>query len=224
MEPGTEPKKNSVSGKLWPLVVLGAVCVSLEFALTAADWGLIGNTGLRRRIVENFGFWPGLLRDWTPNYDSQPYLMFLSYSFLHGGLWHLGVNMITLWSLGQAVIMRVKTIGFALVYVASVLGGAVFFGVLAPTLQPMVGASGALFGLAGAILAWNYVDRYAGRERLWPVARAVAMLVALNVVLWWAMAGQLAWETHLGGFIAGWIMAMLVDPRGQNLPTGPDQD
>jgi membrane associated rhomboid family serine protease len=38
----------------------------------------------------------------------------------------------------------------------------------------------------------------------------------LNIVLWWAMDGQLAWETHLGGFITGWIAAMLIDPRGRN--------
>jgi len=224
MQARTDPNNEPGMEQLWPLVLLAVVCVAIECVLTAADWGFLEAPSLRRRVVENFGFWPGLLRGWTPNYDTQPYLMFFSYSFLHGGLWHLAVNMITLWSLGRAVIARVSPVGFALVYAASTLGGAVFFGVLAPTLQPMVGASGALFGLAGAVLAWNYVDRYSGRQRLWPVARAVIMLIALNVVLWWAMAGQLAWETHLGGFVAGWFMAMLVDPRGQDLAPPPDQN
>ena len=77
----------------------------------------------------------------------------------------------------------------------------------------MVGASGGLFGLAGAILAWEYVDRFVLREALWPVARAVLLLVALNVLLYYAMDRLLAWEAHLGGFIAGWIMALLIDPR-----------
>jgi len=159
------------------------------------------------------GFWPGLLKGWSPNYPLQPYTMFLTYGFLHGGLVHLTVNMITLWSLGRAVLSRVGPGGFALLYGGAILGGAAGFALLAPDLRPMVGASGALFGLAGGILAWVYVDRYTHHEGLWLVVRAVLMLVGLNVLLWWAMHGQLAWQTHLGGFVAGWILALLIDPR-----------
>jgi membrane associated rhomboid family serine protease len=79
-----------------------------------------------------------------------------------------------------------------------------------------VGASGALFGLAGGLLAWAYVDLYTFEERLWPVARAALLLAGLNLILWWAMDGQLAWETHLGGFIAGWVTALLIDPRAHH--------
>ena len=126
--------------------------------------------------------------------------------------------MITLYSLGRAVIARVGTRGFALLYAGSILGGALGFGLIADTLRPMVGASGALFGLAGGLIAWDYVDRFTFEYALWPVARVVLFLVALNVVLWWAMNGQLAWETHLGGFITGWIVALLVDPRSRSQP------
>jgi membrane associated rhomboid family serine protease len=76
----------------------------------------------------------------------------------------------------------------------------------------MVGASGALFGLAGAILAWDYIDRFSVEERLWPVARAALLLVGLNIALYYAMGGILAWQAHLGGFVAGWISALLIDP------------
>lgn len=201
--------------RYWPIIALIAICGTIEIGLSLADWGVIAPGSLRRNVYEYAGFWPGLLRGWTPNYAGQPYLMFLTYSFLHGGLMHLGVNMITLWSLGRPVIDRVGRVGFALLYAAAILGGAAGFGLLAKSFQPMVGASGALFGLAGGILAWNYVDRFTLQEQLWPVARATLMLVALNVVLWWAMDGQLAWQTHLGGFLAGWVMALLIDPRGQ---------
>ena len=115
------------------------------------------------------GFWVGLLQSWTPNYPSQPYLMFLTYGFLHGGLLHLVVNMVTLWSLGHAVIDRVGTRGFVLLYAASLLGGAAGYALLASTLAPMVGASGALFGLAGGLLAWGYVDRFTCRKRSGPL-------------------------------------------------------
>jgi membrane associated rhomboid family serine protease len=123
--------------------------------------------------------------------------------------------MVTLWSLGVAVLDRVGPWGFAGLYGASLLGGAAGFGLIAETFRPMVGASGALFGLAGGLLAWNYVDRFTFRERLWPVARVVLFLVAMNVAMWWALEGQLAWETHLGGFLIGWITALLIDPQAR---------
>lgn len=180
-----------------------------------SDAGLLSDGRLRERAYEYGGFWVGLLKGWQPNYTLQPYVMFGSYAFLHSGLVHLAVNMITLWSLGQVVLDRVGSGGFALLYVGSILGGAGGYALLGTQLAPMVGASGALFGLAGGVLAWNYVDRYTFTEGLWPVARAAALLALMNVVLWWAMDGLLAWETHLGGFLAGWVLATLIDPRGR---------
>lgn len=183
-----------------------------------ADYGFLENTRLRSKVYEYAGFWPGLMHGWQPNYASQPYVMFFSYAFLHGGMVHLVVNMITLISLGGAVCDRVGGFGFAVIYAAAVLGGALIFGLLTQSTQPMVGASGGLFGLAGAVLAWNYIDRFNARRRLWPVARVILFLVALNLALWWAMDGLLAWQTHLGGFIGGWIAALVINPRPQQLP------
>ncbi|WP_299971134.1 rhomboid family intramembrane serine protease [uncultured Roseobacter sp.] len=193
--------------------MLIAVCSLTELLLQLTDHGIIGPTRLRGLVYHYGAFWPGLLGGWAPNYTLQPWTMFLSYGLLHGGIAHLLVNMLTLWSLGRGVISRVGARGFGLIYVGALIGGAGAFAALAQPFPPMVGASGALFGLAGALLAWNYVDRYTHRQGLWPVANAAFWLVILNLVLWWAMSGQLAWETHLGGFIAGWVMALLVDPR-----------
>jgi membrane associated rhomboid family serine protease len=199
-------------GLVWGIV---AICVTVEVVLLTADAGFIANPRLRQKAYEWAGFWPGLLQGWQPNYPGQAGAMFLTYGFLHGGPLHLAVNMVTLWSLGLAVLDRVGAWGFAGLYLASLLGGAVGFGLIAETFRPMVGASGALFGLAGGLLAWNYVDRFTFRERLWPVARVILFLVAMNVAMWWALEGQLAWETHLGGFVIGWIAALLIDPRGR---------
>lgn len=205
------------------LVGLILLCGGIELCLSLADLGVIPVTRLRGLAYEYGGFWPGLLRGWEANYPAQPYAMFFSYGFLHGGLAHLVVNMLTLWSLGRAVLDRVGRGGFILLYLAALLGGAGGYALLSNTPQPMVGASGALFGLAGGLLAWLYVDRYTHAEGLLPVAQAVGLLVVLNLILWWAMDGQLAWETHLGGFVAGWVMALLIDPRptAPDIPTGP---
>lgn len=199
------------------LVILVMICVAIEGILFLGDYDLLPLPRLRATAYEYAGFWPGLLQDWRPNYTAQPYAMFVTYAFLHGGFIHLTVNMITLVSLSRAVCDRVGSWGFATVYSGAVLGGALGFGLLANTHQPMVGASGGLFGLVGGLLAWNYIDRFTQARRLWPVARAVLLLVALNLVLWWAMEGVLAWQTHLGGFLGGWVMALLVNPKAQEI-------
>ena len=41
----------------------------------------------------------------------------------------------------------------------------------------------------------------------------------INLVMFWALDGQLAWQTHLGGFVAGWVLALLIDPRSQESPS-----
>ncbi len=212
-----EPDAPEPDAPVWPLIVLIVLCCAVEGLLQLADWSGTGGPRLRSLAYEYGGFWAGLLQSWSPNYPSQPYLMFLTYGFLHGGLLHLVVNMVTLWSLGLAVLERVGIRGFVLLYAATLMGGAAGFALLASTLAPMVGASGALFGLAGGLLAWGYVDRFTLRQALWPVVRAAGLLLTLNVVMWWALDGQLAWETHLGGFLTGWLAALLIDPRPRDL-------
>lgn len=203
----------TLSRGTYVVLAIIAVCTGIEIALLAADWGLIEPGRLRRIAWEYAGFWRGVwAQSWNTNYDLQPYVMFFSYSFVHQGTAHLIINMMTLWSLGQAVVRRVGGGGFSIIYGLSVLGGACIFAFISPDLR-MVGASGALFGLAGALLSWMYVDRFSFGQGLLPVAQAVVLLVLLNLLLFWAMDGQLAWETHLGGFIAGWVAALLVDPR-----------
>jgi len=206
---------DSVSENLRPLVILIGLCVLIEAVLTLGDAGAFGLSRFRARVYEFLGFWAGLLDDWRPNYPMQPGLMFLTYGFLHAGLWHLALNMVTLFTLGRAVLARINGWRFMLLYGASILGGGAGFALLSDSYRPMVGASGALFGLAGAVLAWEYIDRFTYRQRLWPVARAALLLAALNVALYYAMDRLLAWEAHLGGFVAGWVMALLLDPRSR---------
>ncbi|MEW9920320.1 rhomboid family intramembrane serine protease [Marimonas sp. MJW-29] len=187
----------------------------IEASLTLSDLGIFGPAHMRQIMYFNGAFWPGLLHDWKPNYAAQPYTMFITFSFLHGGLVHLTVNMITLWSLGRAVLDRVGQVSFIVIYFAATLGAAAVFALLAPTLRPMVGASGALFGLLGAVLAWEYVANHADDEGRWRVAMVILVLLALNLVLWWAMDGQLAWQAHLGGFLTGWLLAFRIRPKPQ---------
>ena len=205
------------AGSRRPAALIGiiVVCCAIEGILIAADANLIDVPRLRTLFYQNGGFWVGLLGTWQPNYPAQPYAMFLTYAFLHGGAVHLAVNMLTLYSFGRLIIVRVGQWRFLLLYMVSALGGALGFAALATALRPMVGASGALFGLVGAWIAWDYIDRFGAAAPLWPVLRQILTLIVLNVVLYYAMAGHLAWETHLGGFLAGAFAAFILDPMSR---------
>jgi membrane associated rhomboid family serine protease len=198
------------AGGLWAVWAVAVPCIVIEAALQLADLGVVPVPRLRLIAYEFGGFWPGLLRDWRPNFTGQPVAMFATYALLHAGALHLVVNMLTLVSLGREVVARAGAARFLAVYGISALGGAMAFGLLASTLRPMVGASGALFGLAGALAAWEWRARRDDGVSTGPVLRFVGLLVVLNVILWWAMRGQLAWETHLGGCLAGAAAALVL--------------
>lgn len=193
----------------WLLFLL---CLLPELALAGADTGLWGSPRWRSVALQWAGFWPGLLTSWQPNYLLQPWTMFATYGFLHAGLTHFGVNMLTLFSLMPPVTERLGIPRALSVYLAATIGGALGYALLSRYAAPMVGASGALFGLAGALLAWDFAERRQRRLTLTPVWRAVGLLILLNLVLWWAMHGLLAWQTHLGGFVAGWVAALYLAP------------
>lgn len=196
------------------LAAIVTICVAVEATLLGSDHGLWGAAQWRGLAYQYGGFWRGLLGNWQPNYAAQPYLMFVTYGFLHGGILHLSVNMITLVSLGRLVIERTGPWRFLMIYAVSLLGGAAGFAALSSAVQPMVGASGALFGLLGALAGWEWSARRLAREGIWPVLRLVGLLVALNAVMYWAMDGNLAWEAHLGGFVAGWAASLWPTARG----------
>lgn len=185
---------------LWGLTLLP---VAIEAVLQAADLGLLGHPLWRGLAYQNGAFWAGLLHNWRPNYPGQPVTMFLSYAVLHGGIWHLTGNMLSLFVLGRRLTDRLSPQSFFLLYLVSAVGGGLGFGLLSQSPAPMVGASGALFGLAGALIWLEAAERRRFGVPLWPVFAVILGLVVLNALMWLALEGVLAWETHLGGFGAG---------------------
>ena len=189
------------------LYALVATCCMIEGVLTLSDFAVVAPGHLRNAFYFNGAFWPGLLGNWKANYAWQPYLMFFTHGFLHTGFTHLAVNMIALGALGPAVTRHVGQGRLILLFVFSVLGGGAGFALLADNLSPMVGASGGLFGLLGALLAWEIRDSQDDRAALWALSRDVAVLLVLSLISWAAMGGHLAWQAHLGGLVTGCIAA-----------------
>lgn len=209
MYPGPARFPRFIPAAVWGVALL---CAVPELVLTGADWGLWGSARWRPLAYQNGAFWAGLLYGWRPNYAWQSATMFASYGWLHAGPGHLAGNLLALAWLGPPVLTRIGARGFLLLWAAGLLGGAAAFGLLTSSPAPMVGASGALFGLAGA---WSVNDlrRLQGTTpRLLRGLLLLALFAALNAATWVLQNGHLAWETHIGGMVVGAVFAALWRP------------
>jgi len=119
--------------------------------------------------------------------------------FLHGSLIHIGFNMLVLWMLGPQLERALGHAWFLVLFVLSGIGGAVASYLFSPPLTVSVGASGAIFGLMGALVV-------AGR-RLGHDVRQVLVLIAINVVIGFLPGGGIDWRAHLGGLAVGAAVA-----------------
>lgn len=204
------PSRRPVPPVIWLLVLASAIP---EAIFSGADLGLWGSPEWRLTAYQYGAFWAGLMHGWQATWPGQPVAMFATYGFLHGGLSHLALNMATLIAFGAVLAPRFGTTSFLLLYALAQIGGGLAFGWLSVDGAPMVGASGAIFGLAGAFLVLTAKQlRQRGRSIL-PVVQSAGGIVLLNAALWWAMGGTLAWQAHLGGFVAGAIYAALAPSR-----------
>ena len=203
------PTRANTPAVIW---LVGLTCLPEIILTLAGASGLVDATAWRNMAVMNGAFWPGLLQGWEPIYSGQSTLMFLTYALLHGGLFHLIGNMVAVLALGGIVVARVGQKGFMLLYAVSVFGGALGYTMLSSAEAPMVGASGAVFGLIGAWKFWEWQMRQHFGSPLRPLWRSLLGLLLLNVVLWLLLSGLLAWEAHLGGFIAGVLFAAIATP------------
>ena len=144
---------------------------------------------------------------------------FLTAAFLHspGQVFHILFNMIALWMVGPYLESTLGRARFATLYLVSALGGSVGAVLLAPAtgtwLTAMVGASGAVFGMFGAVLV---VLRRTGRD-----AGPIIGILVLNGVLGFVLPG-IAWQAHLGGLVAGALLgaAYAYAPRDRRALVG----
>ncbi|EDM72871.1 possible Rhomboid family membrane protein [Roseobacter sp. AzwK-3b] len=198
--PGMGP---GAPGYLWVLVGVMAV---IEALLGLSDAGYLLPEGLRWSAFALGAFWQPLLSGQVaPIYPGQTVVMFLSYAFLHGGLAHLALNSVVLLALGKLATVRIGMKRTLAVLALSAVGGAVVFGLLSTGGVPMIGASGAVFGLLGLWQAWDYRMRKRMGQPLKPVLTTILALIVANVVFFVILGGGLAWEAHLGGWLVGWI-------------------
>lgn len=182
------------------------------FALQVAGLWL---EGLPR--VERLGaFVPARLAGAEVGQPTPVWATLVTYAFLHGGLLHLGSNMLGLWITGDDVERRLGARGFVAAYLAFAVAAALAEAAAEPDFTgPMVGASGAVAGLFGAYLMIRprAVIRVAiGFLVIWRTVRLPAWLVISSWALAQALAlggtapeggATVAYVAHLAGFALG---------------------
>src|SRR5207248_6467270 len=122
--------------------------------------------------------------------------------FLHAGLFHILVNMLSLYFVGSVLEPAVGSLNFAAIYIASLLAGS-FGALLFQPDVPTVGASGAIFGIFGALIV---VARYRGIS-IWQSGLGFWLL--LNLIFTFSFAG-ISIGGHIGGLIRGALGGVLV--------------
>ncbi|TAM86606.1 rhomboid family intramembrane serine protease [bacterium] len=144
--------------------------------------------------------------EYGPAIDHGEWWRIVSAAFLHGGVLHILFNMIALAQVGTVVELTFGGARMLALYVASLLVAG--FSVLVFNYAiPTLGASGAVFGLFGALLALGLRRGPAGRI----LVRQCLGIIVINLVYGFAASG-ISNAAHLGGLVAGFLMGLPLVP------------
>ncbi len=198
----SEPIFNLPPAVKWLCFALVAVQVAMEFS----------PDDLKSLALENLAFIPAR---YTGGLEFYPggLLGPFTHVLLHGGWLHLGMNVGTLMAFGSGI---EKTTGWkkllVLFFASSLIGAFAHFAYVPHDLSPLIGASGGISGLFGAVLVMaqeqgRMAGGKAGMHGMMPI-----ILVWIGISLFFGLFGMpgekgaIAWTTHIGGFIAGLLL------------------
>jgi membrane associated rhomboid family serine protease len=170
--------------------------VGINVAIFVASILFLGSslTGIGNQALRDFGtFGPFISED-------GDWWRVISGGFLHSGLIHIGFNMYLLWQLGQQIERLIGPKSYVAVYLASLFGGSFGALLLDPDI-PVVGASGAVFGLIGFTVLM-YRSRGIGL-----FDTGLGFLIVINAL--YSLRGGVSLGGHGGGFVVGVILGVL---------------
>ncbi len=177
----------------YALIAINVVVFLIE--LVNGPGGLSAGNALTNQFFADFSLF-------GPSVAEGEWYRLVTGGFLHGNIIHIGFNMFLLLILGRLLEPALGTPRFLVLYFASLLAGS--FGAL--ILDPnafTVGASGAVFGLAGAVFV---IARGRGMDQL---AGEIGFLIVFNLV-WSFVGSNISVGGHIGGLIGGVICAAAI--------------
>lgn len=209
-----DPVRRAIFAETFPVTSFLLLFILALYALElVAEWRLTGEFpqligggpgGRVTRLLGSLGY--------AEVRHGHEYWRVISSGFLHGGFWHILMNGFVLWDLGRFCEPLLSSWKFLVVYVASLIGGALAsLGYSAVVLEPeeaalrhSVGASGALCGLIGVLLVYSI------RLRIQEMRDALLRWVVW-IVLFSYLIRNVDHAGHAGGFAAGCAFGLTVD-------------
>jgi rhomboid protease GluP len=193
-----------------PWVRRGESTITLTQIIFGANLAVFLATAYASSTVMDF---PGDALAWGANIGpytlSGQWWRLLSYMFLHGGLMHIAFNMWCLWDLGALCESLYGRWTFGALYLLTGVGG----GLASVAWNPgtfSVGASGAIFGLAGALLASFYLGEFSvPKAALSGPLKSLAFFVGFNL-FFGQVVGGIDNACHIGGLITGLMLGALI--------------
>jgi membrane associated rhomboid family serine protease len=228
------PLKDDVPSQTIPVVTLAVIGLNVAVFFYQLSLQMGMDPGAQRAaqdFVIEFGVVPCRLTGRCRILEDFPHpvLTIFTSMFLHGGLLHLGGNMLYLWIFGNNVEDSLGHGRFAAFYLASGLAAAGAQTIINPgSTIPMVGASGAVSGVLGAYFLlfpystvltlvtfgffWRFIHLPAMIVLgLWIVLQFLSGYLSLSVAS--GVEGGVAFFAHIGGFIAGMVLLFVLRPR-----------
>ncbi len=213
-EPQTSPQKPREP--IFNQMPIG-VATLIGIILTAHLAFSLQNPGTKAAALATFALSPAqLAQDISAGNWTSALAMLFGYQFLHGGTLHLVMNLAMLLQAGpiaEAGLRRNQdsTLRFVIFFLLCGVGGGLAFCAFNPGTESVtIGASGAISGIFAGFL-WGAIGlARPGQAMLMPVFASAVVFLLINVGLAALARGfnfvPIAWESHLGGFVAGLIL------------------
>ncbi|MBN2268673.1 MAG: rhomboid family intramembrane serine protease [Acholeplasmataceae bacterium] len=139
--------------------------------------------------------------------ESGEYYRLITTAFLHGSILHALFNMIALFYLGGHLERLIGSLRYTLLYLLSAFGSSIAVVLLKPN-SVTIGASGAIYGIIGALLVLTFTRK----EWFYSQAiRSIRNLIIINIAFTF-LVPSISIEGHLGGFIIGFIFMQFMTP------------
>lgn len=139
---------------------------------------------------------------WQPGVADGALWQVLTSAFTHVELIHLGLNMLSLWFLGPALEAILGRTRFLAVYLFSALAASTLVVWLADPGSQTLGASGAVFGLIGAMLVLAV--------KLRGDVRTVLLWLGINLAFTFWAGSSISWQGHVGGLLGGLAASVVI--------------
>jgi membrane associated rhomboid family serine protease len=139
---------------------------------------------------------------WFPGVSDGAYWQLITNAFTHVEVWHIGFNMLALFVLGPQLELAIGRARFLALYLLSALAGSALVYWAGGTDTATLGASGAVFGLMGALLV---VALKVGGN-----VQQILMWIGINFLVTVVWRGSISWQGHLGGFLGGVLIAVVL--------------